>query len=113
MQGFMIRLAKALNGLWGRRGKVWAERYFAQLVRSPTVMRNTLAYVLKNAMRHGVRLAQRIDPLSSGRWFEGWREIAPSKASPSPVTPPRFWLLRTGWHRAGPIPVDSAPGPTR
>ena len=113
MQGLKIRLARALNKHWGRVGTVWADRYFAQLVRSPTVMRNALAYVLHNARRHGVRLGRElIDPFSSGRWFGGWCEgdAIDEVTEQSPVVAPRYWLLRVGWRRAGPISKYAAPG---
>ena len=113
MQGLLVRWSRALNVLWQRRGKVWAERYFAQLVTNPTAMRNTLGYVLKNAMRHGVRLGREVvDPYSSGRWFAGWREGDLSLTAPldSPVVEARFWLLREGWYRAGLISIYGAPG---
>ena len=34
MQGLNIRLAKALNRHWRRKGKVFADRYFAVIVKS-------------------------------------------------------------------------------
>ena len=116
MAGFKIRLARALNGLWRRKGRVWAGRYFAQLVRSPRVMRNALHYVLNNARRHGVRLGREVvDPFSSGRWFSGWLEGDLSLVAPlhAPVVEPRFWLLREGWWHAGLISIYAVPGPRR
>ena len=116
MAGFKIRLARALNVLWGRRGRVWAGRYFAQLVRSPRVMRNALLYVLNNARRHGVRLGRDVvDPFSSGRWFSGWLEGDLSLVAPlhSPVVEPRYWLLREGWWHAGLISLYAVPGAGR
>ena len=117
MQGFKIRLARALNKLWGRNGgAVWAGRYFAQLLRGPRVMRNALLYVLNNARRHGVRMGREvIDPYSSARWFSGWMEgdlslVAPTR---SPVVEPRYWLLQQGWWRAGLISMFAVPGSGR
>ena len=116
MAGFQVRLARALNRLWGRSGRVWSGRYFAQLLRGPRVMRNALLYVLNNARRHGVRMGREvIDPYSSARWFSGWMEgdlslVAPSR---SPVVEPRYWLLQQGWWRAGLISMYAVPGTGR
>jgi len=75
MQGLNIRLAKALNKHWRRRGKVFAERFFAVVVESPRQAMRVLKYVLNNARKHGLRLPNCTpDPFSSARWFRGWRE---------------------------------------
>ena len=72
MQALNSLWARALNRLWGRRGSLLAERYFAQLIKRPSVLHNTLTYVLNNAVRHGVNLGRgKVDPFSSGRWFRG------------------------------------------
>ncbi|MEW6073566.1 MAG: peptide MFS transporter [Planctomycetota bacterium] len=71
MQGLAVRIAKGLNRHWGRRGKVFADRYHDHILRTPREVRSALAYVLRNAARHGVGGAG-ADPYSSGRWFDGW-----------------------------------------
>ena len=74
MQGLTIRLAKALNKAWGRRGTVFPERYFARFVRKVGEIRRLLRYVLQNARKHGVPLGDGLpDPFSSAPWFP-WRE---------------------------------------
>ena len=55
-QGLAIRIAKKLNRVWGRIGKVFADRYFDRILRSPREVRSALAYVLNNARRHGIFL---------------------------------------------------------
>lgn len=35
MQGLLIRIAKGLNRLWGRRGTVFADRYHDRILRTP------------------------------------------------------------------------------
>jgi REP element-mobilizing transposase RayT len=52
MQGLAIRLAKGINKQLGRRGKVFACRYHARQLHSPTETRNALIYVLGNYARH-------------------------------------------------------------
>jgi putative transposase len=54
MQRLSIRLARALNRLAGRRGRVLTDRYHARILRTPLEARRALAYVLNNARRHGL-----------------------------------------------------------
>jgi hypothetical protein len=72
VRGLAIRVAKAVNRALGRRGRVWADRYHAHLLRTPREVRNALVYVLNNFRKH-VRGARGLDPRSSARWFDGWR----------------------------------------
>jgi len=75
MQGLNIRLAKALNKHWYRKGKVFADRYFAVVVRGAQQAMKTLQYVLNNARKHGIRLpAGTPGPFSSAKWFRRWSE---------------------------------------
>jgi len=50
-----IRVAKGLNKLWARRGKVFADHYHDRILRTPREVRNALCYVLHNAKKHGLR----------------------------------------------------------
>jgi REP element-mobilizing transposase RayT len=80
MQGLSIRIAKALNRLMQRRGRVLGDRYHAHILRTPSEVRRALAYVLANARKHyGARAA--IDRYSSA-------------APDAPVAAARTWLLR-------------------
>jgi REP element-mobilizing transposase RayT len=113
MQGLCIRLAKGLNRMMGRRGKVFADRYHARVLETPSEVRNALAYVLLNHRSHLARLGKPVgrggvDRFSSGRWFDGWRGggagVAAAPTAPAvrggarrPTAAPRTWLLRTGW----------------
>jgi REP element-mobilizing transposase RayT len=71
MRGLLVRIARALNRLWGRRGAVFADRFHERGLRSPREVRNALVYVLQNLRKHGIALAGP-DPLSSGPEFDGW-----------------------------------------
>jgi len=76
--GLTIRLARRLNALLGRRGKLFAQRYHARPLRTPTEVRNAIRYVLLNARHHGaargaVMARGWVDPHSSGLWFDGWK----------------------------------------
>jgi len=109
MQGLLIRVAKALNRVWGRRGSVFADRYHDHVLKTPREVRNALNYVLANAHNHGQRLAQGIDHFASGWWFDGWRgkhTIKGLEGVERPVATPRTWLLTTGWRRHGLIPLS-------
>ena len=107
VKGLAIRVARGLNRLAGRRGRALADRYHSRPLATPTEVRNALAYVLTNsrvhARRHGARrYVPRVDPYSSGQWFDGWRSPPRGKpVLPAPTAAPSTWLLATGWRRLG------------
>ena len=72
VQGFEIRVARWLNRMMGRHGRVFADRYHARALRTPREVRLAVAYVLKNAAKHygGGRTAS-VDPYSSAATFGG------------------------------------------
>ncbi len=126
MQGLAISAAKAINRVCKRKGKVFEYRYHATAIRTPKQARHALSYVLNNWRRHNEderALAARfaaIDPYSTARTFEGWKEakeavLPPGFASLSPleVAQPRTWLLRVGWQRHGGISIHETPGPMK
>lgn len=105
MKGLCVRLARALNRLWRRRGAIFLTRYHPRELRTPREVRNVLVYVLGNAQQHGVLGAGRLDPCSSAEWFDGWHAVrSPSKDAP-PLPAPTTWLLRIGWRRHGLLPL--------
>jgi putative transposase len=113
MQGLGVRIAKALNKHWDRKGTVFADRYHDRILRTPREVRHALVYVLHNARKHGKRFTG-WDFFSSAPWFDGWREhIAESVKGLVRGTPPlaaaRTWLLTAGWRRHGRIGLDEAP----
>jgi REP element-mobilizing transposase RayT len=112
MQSLAVRIALRLNHLWKRIGSVFADRYHSRILRTPREVRNVLAYVLNNALKHGVRLLRREpDPHSSGRWFDGWRDWRPpSIPDASPTSLAKTWLLAVGWRRHGLIQIAEVPG---
>jgi hypothetical protein len=109
MKAVGSRLARAVNRVFRRIGPVLADRYHLRLLRTPREVRNAIAYVLLNARRHAARAgrtlsrAVRIDPASSGRWFDGWRECSKAPPGRKPVAMPRSWLLSVGWRQHGPL----------
>jgi len=64
MQGLSIRVAKGLNRMMHRRGRVLADRYHAHVLRTPAEARNAIVYVRHNRQRH-VGGAARVDPYTS------------------------------------------------
>lgn len=122
MQGLLIRVAKALNRLWGRKGRVFRERYYMHVLRTPREVRNALAYVLNNLwhhMRRVIRSRQTVaglDGYASGLWFDGWtkkpRFALPEGVDP-PIVPASTRLLRDGWLKHGRIRPDEVPGLNR
>jgi len=115
VQGFEIRVAKAINRALARRGAVFADRYHQRIITNPTQCRHALAYVLNNQRRHAGQAystypRNRVDPCSSALWFDGWKVRLPRPWANAPptdtdgqsvVVPPRTWLLRDGWRRGG------------
>ena len=57
MQGLTIRIAKALNRHWRRKGRVFADRFHASLLETVTQIRRATRYVLLNARKHGIRIS--------------------------------------------------------
>jgi len=125
MMAVGARLARAVNRVAERTGRVLAERYHFRLLRTPREVRNALRYVLLNARRHvGAARARlgsaiRLDPASSARWFDGWKlastavpnTIARSAAAHlRPVARARTWLLTDGWRRHGLLDPADVPG---
>ena len=118
LQGWGVRVARGINGFFGRRGRVFDDRYHMEQLTSPTQTRNALCYVLQNARRHGVHLDRAFhgaDPFSSAWWFDGWKD-AEWKTGLSPpeqqtVAKPESWLLRVGWRRGrgGLLAIDEVP----
>ncbi len=116
MKSIGARLARAVNRVFGRRGPVLADRYHLHVLRTPREVRHAIAYVLMNARRHLAKRAQvprraLVDQASSGRWFDGWRDVRTLDLSgPAPVAKPRTWLLAVGWRRHGLLDPAEVPG---
>jgi hypothetical protein len=110
VRGLAIRVAKAMNRVLGRRGRVWHGRYHARMLRTPREVRNAFVYVLNNFRKH-VRAARGLDPCSSAPWFDGWSTAAATGRvlAASPVARACTWLARIGWRRHGLIDADERP----
>ena len=105
MKSLGARFARCVNRVCGRAGRVLATRFHHVLKRTPTEVRNALAYVLLNARKHyrqrrGRKPPVVLDGASSGLWFDGWKGRSA----------PRTWLLEKGWRRIGLIDPAEVPG---
>jgi REP element-mobilizing transposase RayT len=137
MQKLMLSVSRRLNAFSVRRhggdlrhggpladrpgwlGRIFRDRYHSRLLRTPTEVRNAIAYVIFNAERH-YRSAPRRgdampDPYSSASYFDGFVALAnfaglrvpkrvaigpPEDSVDPPVTGARGWLLSHGWRRS-------------
>ncbi|MBL8898622.1 MAG: transposase [Planctomycetes bacterium] len=114
MNALLSPLARALNKLWGRRGKVFPERYHDEVISTPTQARNALRYVLQNGKKHGIVAQSSIDLCSSAPVFDGWNDRPSIAAIPTApvvatVAPASTWLLTTGWRRQGLLGIHELP----
>ncbi len=91
VQGLAIRLAKALNGVARRTGKVFADRYHSHVLKTRREVAGALRYILEN-FRHHLRAEEArrhpVDPCSSAAW------LTIGLTGGAPVVAPRTWLLR-------------------
>jgi REP element-mobilizing transposase RayT len=90
IQGLCVRLARALNRLARRAGKVFSDRFHSHVLETPRKVANAVRYVLEN-FRHHLRedVAPRgVDPCSSAGWGDDRPGVDP------PFSPPRTWLLQ-------------------
>jgi hypothetical protein len=116
MQGLAVRIAKKMNTLMGRRGRVFADRFHDRVLCTPRQVRHAIRYVLCNARKHGRAPARGgwVDPFSTAMLFDGWanRTVAWCEMTAASIRAPRTWLMRIGWRRAGELlDVDYRPGP--
>jgi hypothetical protein len=118
MHGLEVRIARAVNHVLDRRGRVLGDRYHARALRTPREVRNVLAYVLLNWRRHSRSTGGGWDLASSSVVFDGWSDRSPREDVTMDVLeeisqtrmPPDRWLLKTGWRRRGLIHPTETPG---
>jgi putative transposase len=88
MKGLEVRMARALNKVMDRKGPVFADRYHAELLRSPRQAAYAIRYVIDNWIRHAVRegwsVPSGVDPYCSD---------APREQGPPLVVEPHWWML--------------------
>jgi len=116
-----ILIARSVNELVGRRGRFWADRWHGRALTSPREVRSAFVSVFGNFRKHSkTKLPAGIDPFSSACRFDGFSDSSngddlqravPFRALSSwiDVAPPKTWLARTGWRRAGLLRLDETP----
>jgi REP element-mobilizing transposase RayT len=119
LKGLFVRLARALNRLWGRMGNVFPDRYHARSLTTPRAVRIALVYLFGNARKHGsMGRSPLLDAYSSAPSFDGWKrasdsqvsaDSSPSAARPRLLERARTWLLSLGWRRHGLIDPRERP----
>lgn len=118
MNGLAVRLARGINRVLGRAGKVWDDRYHARALANPRAVRNAIVYVLMNWKKHltpGRRSdalgSTSLDPCSSADSFDGWatREARSGRARDIVVASPRTWLASIGWRRGALVSLAERP----
>ncbi|MFZ5894307.1 MAG: hypothetical protein ACOY0T_24815 [Myxococcota bacterium] len=129
MRALCVRIARAVNRVLGRRGKLIDDRWHGRALETSRSVRRALVYVLANFKKHGPSsLGDRpiLDLRSSAPYFRGFFELggeAPCEsqservsmvvkrlaADERPVAEPRTWLLSTGWRLHQFISCHEAP----
>ena len=99
VQRLASRIARRVNLLVGRRGRLWRERYHRRDLSTPRQFRNALVYVIMNFRKHapGSERAHRgqvVDGHSSALWLDGWRDDA--LREPAPPKDLRYTSQRDG-----------------
>jgi hypothetical protein len=126
MTAIAARLARAVNRIARRTGRVLADRYHVRMLLTPCEVHRALRYVLLNARRHAAvnargavrTMGRLLDPASSARWFDGWKfeshpvteHMQAAAGGTVPVTRARTWLLAIGWRRHGLLDPADVPG---
>ncbi len=89
LQSLEIRMARALNASMERKGRVFADRFHAHILKTPTEVGRARRYVLENAAIHAVRAG--LEPAGP----DGLTSVSMADC----ISPPSTWLLATGWRR--------------
>jgi putative transposase len=96
VKGLLVRIARALNRLWNRKGQVFGDRYHVHELRTPSEVRHARNYVRRNAHHHGHHHGH----LNSDVDADSFSSARPTaEGGPIPVIPARTWLAAAGWKR--------------
>ena len=128
LQGFQISVARNINTMLGtdkyrrRRGKVFEDRYYLEVIKNPRQARHALSYVLNNWRKHredlvGLPSTWLVDPFSSAISFPDWQEMDgrdvmwPVREGYDPIVVrrPASWLLQEGWKLTGAVSAREVP----
>jgi REP element-mobilizing transposase RayT len=96
MKGLGVRIARRMNAMMKRSGRVIGDRYHARRLKTPTEVHNAMHYIRYNHQHHGIGRAA-ADEYSSDVAFAGL------------VVPAQLWLVTVGWKRARGSPRAEQP----
>jgi putative transposase len=96
MKGLQVSMARALNKVMNRHGRVFADRYHVHVLSSPIEAANAIRYVLDNWKRHARRDGR---PVPIG--VDPWCSAAWAGHIPSLVREPEWWMLKIGAGKFG------------
>lgn len=99
MQGFSVRVARGLNRMMSRRGRVLADRFHAHVLRTPREARNAIVYVRHNRAKHLAQIGKAV----TKRYIDEYSSLARVVALPAAT----LWLVKQaagppGEHRKAP-----------
>ena len=107
MRGLTTRLARNLNKHWGRKGKLFTDRYDGKRMADGLHVQNSIRYLGGNDLKHNCAYTiTPFDPCSSAAAFKGWVEgdlcqyEMPEEfafALDPPVAKPRSAMLTDTW----------------
>ena len=115
MNAVSLRIARSVNRVFGRKGRVLLGRYHARFLKSLKQVRHAIAYVLLNSRKHfrqrtGYAPPVRLDVGSSGGAFDGWLDGCGGPSGAELVAKPKSWKLGKGWRRWSLIDPAEVPG---
>jgi len=105
LQGLAVRIARRLNRLMGRAGKVFADRFHQHVLRSPAEVAQAVAYVLENFIVHALRRGEPVPATVP----DEYSSASQRETGPPLVAPAQCWLLRVGWRRRAPLAYSLLP----
>ena len=100
IQGLNIRIAKGLNKVMGRHGKVFADRYHVHILRKPRETRNAVRYAVDNYRKHASDRGERVPP--------SWVDPYSSYHDRIITRPASRWLLTHHPKRTPPAKLEHA-----
>jgi len=86
IQGFSVRVARGLNRMMKRRGRLLADRFHAHVLEWPTEARNAVLYVRNNRRKHLAQIGQ----IVSASYIDQYSSAAKVIGLPEPET----WLIK-------------------
>ena len=94
MKGLSVRLARGLNRMMKRSGRVLDDRYHAHVLRTPTEVRRAMTYVRDNARKHAAQRGERWPADHVDRYSSAGAKLGLPAA--------RTWLVQAGYARGRP-----------